>query len=409
MKLIGPFYQLLTMDNLPAGGKLSDSEIEIIHHAGILIEDGVILEIADFSKLNSDVNKHKVEIETIDGPMVALPGFIDAHTHICWAGSRTNDYALRLSGKSYLEIAHSGGGIWSTVQHTRKASMEELAKTTTDHANQMLNDGITTIEVKSGYGLTVDDELKMLQAINGANTPADLIPTCLVAHICPNDFEGSPGEYLEKMAKELLPVVWKKKLSKRVDIFIENSAFNTTDARNYISKAQTMGFDVAVHGDQFTLGGSQTAISLNALSVDHLEASDDDTIQLLGKSNVVTTVLPGASIGLGIPFAPARKLLNAGCCLTIASDWNPGSAPMGDLLLQAALLGVYEKLTIAETLAGITCRAARALKLTDRGILKKGNSADIAAFNTTDYKEIIYRQGKLKPQKVWKNGNTIND
>ena len=152
-----------------------------------------------------------------------------------------------------------------------------------------------------------------------------------------------------------------------------------------------MGFDVAVHGDQFTLGGSQTAISLNALSVDHLEASDDDTIQLLGKSNVVTTVLPGASIGLGIPFAPARKLLNAGCCLTIASDWNPGSAPMGDLLLQAALLGVYEKLTIAETLAGITCRAARALKLTDRGILKKGNSADIAAFNTTDYKEIIYR------------------
>lgn len=408
MKLIGPFAQILPMDKLPRNGALSDSQLEIISDGGILTDSGKILEISNFAQLEKTAIQQNIEIERVGFPMVALPGFIDAHTHICWAGSRANDYAMRLEGKSYLDIANSGGGIWSTVVQTRKAPQEELSRITSHHANQMLKDGITTIEVKSGYGLTVDDELKILRAINQAPTLANLIPTCLAAHICPKDFEGKPGEYLEMMAKKLLPIVWEQELAKRVDIFIEDSAFNQPDAMKYLASARNMGFDIVVHGDQFSVGGSQTALELKALSVDHLEASNDETIKYLGKSNVITTVLPGASIGLGLAFAPARKLLDAGCSLAIASDWNPGSAPMGDLLIQAALLGIFENLTMAETLAGITYRAALALNLSDRGILKKGNIADIAAFKTNDFKEILYRQGKMKPEMVWKNGDAIN-
>lgn len=408
MKLIGPFDQILTMDKLPREGAISDSQLEIISNGGVLTENGKIQKISSYEELEKKAVQENVPIEKIHSHMVALPGFIDSHTHICWAGSRANDYSMRLSGKSYLEIANSGGGIWSTVKNTRKASLEDLTRIATVRANQMLSHGITTIEVKSGYGLTVEDELKMLRAINQSPSLADLVPTCLAAHICPTDFKGKPAEYLEMMVQKLLPVVLEEKLAKRVDIFIEDTAFNTVDSLKYLSAARHSGFDIVLHGDQFSVGGSKIAIELNALSVDHLEASNDKTIKQLGKSNVITTVLPGASLGLGIPFAPARKLLDNGCCLAIASDWNPGSAPMGDLLTQAALLGVYEKLSLAETFAGITCRAALALNLKDRGILKEGNIADIAAFGTNDYQEIIYRQGNLKPEKVWKNGYETN-
>lgn len=402
MKLIGPFAQLLTMNHLPAKGGLTDDQLEIIEQGAMLIDNEKIVETGGFDALK--LNHPKAQIEQIKTNMVAMPGFIDAHTHICWAGSRTADYAKRLSGKTYLEIAKDGGGIWSTVQQTRKATEKELLTITEQHANQLLTDGVTTIEVKSGYGLSVDDEFKMLRAINKTSTKADLIPTCLAAHICPKDFEGSSSEYLEGIIRKLLPKIKKEGLSNRVDIFIEDSAFSVQQAKLYLQQAKELGFDLVVHGDQFSTGGSELAIELNALSVDHLEASKDYETEQLAKSDVVTTVLPGASIGLGIPFAPARKLLDAGCCLAIASDWNPGSAPNGDLLAQASILGAYEYLTMAETFAGITFRAAKALNLNDRGILKHGYLADIVAFETNDYKEIIYRQGKLKPTKVWKRG-----
>jgi len=206
------------------------------------------------------------------------------------------------------------------------------------------------------------------------------------------------------MVDELLPVVWELGLARRVDIFIEDAAFTPDEARFYLYEAQKMGFETVVHGDQFTRGGSQFAAEHQAVSVDHLEALDTHDIETLARSEVVAVVLPGASLGLGLPFAPARKILDAGCCLAISSDWNPGTAPMGDLLLQATLLGTYEKLSIAELFSGMTIRAARALRLTDRGILKEGFLADICAYPTDDYREIVYRQGKLKPVKVWKRG-----
>ncbi|MBP1637580.1 MAG: imidazolonepropionase [Bacteroidetes bacterium] len=397
-KIIGPFTQLLTMDKLPLQGHLSDDQLEIIPDGGILCKNGKIVEVGNFEQLRRE--NAKAEVEYVEGNYVGMPGLIDAHTHICWAGSRANDYAMRLAGKTYLEIAETGGGIWDTVQKTREASVEDLANLTAQRAEKMFRQGTTTIEVKSGYGLSVEHELKILEAIKRANkkTSAELIPTCLAAHILPNDFLGSQSEYLQSIVQYLLPEIKKRNLANRVDIFVEKGAFSVSEAKYYLSQAKNTGFDRIIHGDQFSKNSASLAVELQALSIDHLEYADETEIEILAKSNVFPIVLPGASIGLGERFAPARKLLDAGCSLVIASDWNPGSAPMGDLLVQAAILDAYEKLTMAETLAAITCRAALALKINDIGILKKGNKADFIAFPTTNFKEILYQQGQLKPE-----------
>ena len=346
----------------------------------------------------------------VEEKLVALPGLIDPHTHICFAGSRANDYAMRISGKTYLEIAKEGGGIWQTVQNTREASLENLKKQTLERANKLLQSGITTAEVKSGYGLNKESELKMLRAIRAVDqeSPIDLVSTCLAAHILPRDFNGNSREYLDYLLHEVLPEIKHQNLASRIDIFIEEGAFHATEASNYLQRAKSMGFDVTVHGDQFTPTGSKVAIDANAVSVDHLEASTDSEIRDLADSGVVATVLPGASIGLGMQFAPARKLLDAGGCVAIGSDWNPGSAPMGELLTQAAIMSAVEKMSNAETLAGMTFRAAKALNLHDRGNLSAGKYGDIVGFPCDDYREILYHQGQLKPDLVIKKGQKIH-
>ena len=267
------------------------------------------------------------------------------------------------------------------------------------------------MEVKSGYGLSLEEELKMLRAIAEAHkrTPADLVATCLAAHMVPRDFEGSPSAYLESMAQLLFPVLREERLTNRVDAFIEEGAFSQADIAPYFAQAKAMGFDITVHADQFSTGGSEVAVAHGAVSADHLEASTDKEIQLLAKSEVIATALPGASLGLGCNFTPARKILDAGGALAIASDHNPGSAPMGDLLTQATVLGAYEKLTNAEVLAGITFRAAEALKLYDRGRLAEGFLADFSVFHTKDYREVLYHQGAFKPCSVWKAGQLVFD
>jgi imidazolonepropionase len=217
----------------------------------------------------------------------------------------------------------------------------------------------------------------------------------------PKDFKGSQQEYLDHVVNELLPLIKKENLTNRIDIFIEESAFSADNAMVYINKAKRMGFDITVHADQFTPGGSVAAVVAGAVSADHLEASGEGEIRLLANSNTVAVTLPGASLGLGMPYAPARKLLNAGACFAIASDWNPGSAPMGDLLMQAAVMSAAEKLSGAEVFAGLTYRAATALKINNRGILAQGMLADMQAYPCTDYREILYYQGKMKPSKVW--------
>jgi imidazolonepropionase len=407
MKVIGPFTQILSLTGLPDKGPIEDTAMQIITNGGIIIADSLIIEVGNFEKLRKDYPSGVVEEITED--LVLLPGFIDCHTHICYAGSRATDYAMRISGKSYLEIAQSGGGIWDTVTQTRSATEDELVQLITKRALLHLQQGVTTIEVKSGYGLSIKEELKQLRAIKIANgqTQADLIPTCLAAHMKPKDFEGTSIEYLNTIQKGLWPVLKAENLTDRLDIFIEKSAFTTQQGQFYLNNAIKEGFKFTIHADQFTSGGSKVAVNCKALSADHLESSTAEDIKRLADSETIAVVLPGASLGLGLNYAPARRLLDAGGSLAIASDWNPGSAPMGNLLLQAAVMGASEKLSNAETFAGLTYRAARALNLNDRGSLRAGGLADFQAFNAKDYRDILYYQGSLKPVMVWKNGNIL--
>ncbi|MFD2100673.1 imidazolonepropionase [Flagellimonas iocasae] len=402
--LIGPFTQLLPMTGLPFKGALKDEQLPIIENGGILVSEGKILKVGVFDELKSDA----VDVHHIEGDHVCLPGFVDSHTHICFGGTRARDYAYRNAGKTYLEIAKAGGGIWDTVTQTRQASQEELVQGIISRSKKHLRNGVTTIEVKSGYGLSVDEELKMLRAIRQANeiSNVSLIPTCLAAHMKPKDWNQNK-EYLEEITTVLLPIIKTNNLAHRVDAFVEESAFSPEEIKPYFQKAKEMGFDITVHADQFTTGGSQVAVDFGAVSADHLEASTKKEIQLLAKSNTIATALPGASIGLGCAYTPARRILDAGGALSIASDHNPGSAPMGDLLTQASILGTFEKLSNTEVLSGITFRAAAALRLSDRGKLEEGAQADFVVFPTDNYQEITYHQGQLKPSEVWKKGINV--
>ncbi|GGH20919.1 imidazolonepropionase [Mucilaginibacter phyllosphaerae] len=403
-KLIGPFTQILPLTGLPLKGALKDEQLHVIPSGGVLIEGGLVLAIGNFEELRKA--NPATQIEEMERQQVLLPGFIDCHTHICFAGNRAKDYAMRIAGKTYLEIAKAGGGIWDTVTQTRAADEATLTGLLVQRANRHLAEGVTTIEVKSGYGLSLDEELKQLRAIQAASaqTKAKLIPTCLAAHMVPRDFAGSQEEYLQHVIDDLLPIIKQENLTNRIDIFIEQSAMDTQNALTYLNKAKEMGFDITVHADQFTTGGSAVAVEVGAASADHLEASGEKEIGLLATSNTVAVTLPGASLGLGMPYAPARKLLDAGACLAVASDWNPGSAPMGDLLMQAAVMSASEKLSAAEVFAGLTSRAAAALNI-QGGILAPGMPADMQAYPCADHREILYYQGKLKPGQVWTAGD----
>lgn len=404
MKLIGPFKQIVTLANLPLRGKLSDDQLEIINDGGLLIKDGKIETADSFQKLKDQFPN--IEVENIEGEQICLPAFVDSHTHICFGGNRANDFAMRNAGKTYLEIAETGGGIWSSVQHTRSASEEELLKTTLERINFLISQGITTIEIKSGYGLDVESELKMLRVIKKAQTftKATLVPTCLSAHLKPRDFDGSSQEYLQYILDEILPKVKEENLANRVDIFIEKSAFLPEESKSFLLKAKELGFEITVHADQFTSGSSRIAVEVGAKSADHLEATIDEDIEFLAQSETVATALPGASLGLGEKFTPARKILDANGILAIASDWNPGSAPMGNLITQTSILATFEKLSTAEVLAGITFRSAFALSLEDRGTLAKGMKADFVTFKTDNFQNVLYHQGSLKAENVYIDG-----
>lgn len=407
--LIGPFKQLITMDQLPMRGPIKDEQLQVINNAALILSNNEIIDVLLYEDALNTYPIADSDIIKIDYDAVVLPAFIDAHTHICFAGSRANDFAMRNAGKSYLEIAKTGGGIWDTVTKTRAASKPELVDGIAKRLQKMVQSGIGTVEVKSGYGLSVVDEIKMLEAIKEANQNSnlDLISTCLAAHIKPRDFSGSHQEYLNHITNELLPLILKNGLSNRLDVFIEEEAFDLDISKTYLKNAKKMGFDLTVHADQFHTGGSAVATEVGALSADHLEASTENEIALLGKSSTIAMALPGATLGLGCAFTPARKLLDAGASLGIASDWNPGSGPMGDLITQASILATFEKLSTAEVFAGVTFRAAAALNLFDRGVIKKGKKADFVIYKTPQYQEVLYHQGQLKPCQLWKNGECI--
>ena len=408
MELIGPISQLVTLRDLSLKGPINDSALHTISNAGIAIDNDTIVAVDTWDALLAAYPN--AMITELNGTYVAVPGYIDCHTHLCFGGNRARDFALRNAGVSYLEIAQSGGGIWDTVTQTRKCTEHELTQIVIKNANQQLQLGITTIEVKSGYGLSVEEEIKMLRAIRNGNkeTAADLVATCLAAHLTPKDFSGTNEDYLNYLVTNLFPVLQSEKLTNRIDAFIETSAFSASEIAPYLQSAKELGFDITIHADQFTTSGSEIAVQYGALSADHLEASGDKEIELLAQSKTIAVALPGASVGLGCAFAPARKILDKGGALAIASDWNPGSAPMGDLICQASILATFEKLTTAEVFAGITFRAAAALNLFDRGRLIAGNKADFVLYPSNDYRDILYYQGSLRPSKVWKSGKLVS-
>jgi imidazolonepropionase len=397
MILIGPFRQIMTLRGLAIKGPLHDSDLEIFSEAGILLDQGYIIEVGDFSELKA---RAKTIIET-EGDQVLVPGQVDSHTHICYAGSRSKDYALKLAGAGYADILASGGGIHHTVSETRKAGYGELLYLTSNRLDRARRQGVTTCEIKSGYGLDIDTEFRMLQVIRELGG----VSTCLAAHVLPESY-GHPSAYLDHIRHELFP-----KLNdvgcNRVDIFWDDVAFHGDAAHAYLKAASEAGFDLTVHADQFSTGGTKVAVALGAKSADHLEAITDDDIALLAASDTTATVLPGACLGLGMEFPPARKLLDAGASLVIASDWNPGSAPNGNLLMQASVLAMKQKLNTAETWAGITFRAALALGLYDRGRLKAGFRADFVSYPVADIREILYAQGTCAPSEVWIKGERI--
>lgn len=392
------------MSNLPKRGSISDEKLEIIKDGGVIIENDKIVSLGLFSILK----KEEKNIHEIDFSCVLLPGFIDSHTHVCYYGNRSDEYAKRNSGISYQQILAEGGGIHRTMNSTSKCTNEKLENETLKRLNRHFLEGVLTCEVKTGYALNLDGEIRMLEIINNLNNDneIDLIPTCLAAHVTPKDFE-SPKVYLESVVNELLPKVKENKLSNRVDIFIEEKAFSVNEASIFLDKVKN-DFSITAHVNQFTSGGVKVGVDYGAISVDHLEVITEDEINYLSKSNTTGVVLPGCSLGLGIPFAPARKLLDSNCMVSIASDWNPGSAPMGDLLAQASILGSKEKLSNAEVFSGITFRSANALSLDDRGSLDIGKIADMIGFKTNDYRDILYNQGKLKPTFICKRGKIYN-
>ena len=403
-ELIGPFSQIVTMVNLPERGAISDNSLEIIDDGGVVIEDDKIIEVGDFLSLS----KNNLDVREITYPCVLLPGFIDSHTHVCHYGNRSDEYAKRNSGISYQQILEEGGGIHNTMNSTSNSTDEQLTDDTLNRLKRHFQEGVLTCEVKSGYAPNLEDEVRMLRIINeiDSSNDIDLISTCLAAHVTPKKYESSK-KYLDSIVNELLPIIKEENLSNRVDIFIEEKAFSVTEASNFLEKIKS-DFYITAHANQFTSGGLKVGVDNGAVSVDHLEVITDQEIDYLSKSDTTGVVLPGCSLGLGIPFAPARKLLDNNCKVSIASDWNPGSAPMGDLLMQASLLGSKEKLSNAEVLAGITCRSANALSLEDRGSLENGKIADMIGFKTNDFRDILYNQGKLKPSFICKRGKIYN-
>ena len=403
-ELIGPFSQIITMVNLPERGAISDNSLEIINDGGVVIEDGKIIGVGDFLSLS----KNNFDVREITYPCVLLPGFIDSHTHVCHYGNRSDEYAKRNSGISYQQILEEGGGIHNTMNSTSNSTDEQLTDDTLNRLKRHFQEGVLTCEVKSGYAPNLDDEVRMLRIINeiDSSNDIDLIPTCLAAHVTPKKYESSK-KYLDSIVNDLLPIIKEENLSNRVDIFIEEKAFSVTEASNFLEKIKS-DFHITAHANQFTSGGLKVGVDNGAVSVDHLEVMTDQEMDYLSKSDTTGVVLPGCSLGLGIPFAPARKLLDNNCKVSIASDWNPGSAPMGDLLMQASLLGSTEKLSNAEVLAGITSRAANALSLEDRGSLENGKIADMIGFKTNDFRDILYNQGKLKPSFICKRGKIYN-
>lgn len=386
----------------PKAGPLRGKEmssLEIKHDVNIAIDGGKISYVGqEFVKAD----------QYIDGSqLVVIPGFVDCHTHIPFVGSRSGEFIMRLSGKSYMDIMKAGGGIRSTVKEVRKASATRILAESLDFLDSMLSLGVTTVEGKSGYGLDRKNELKQLKVLRALDSihPVDVVPTFLGAHAVTEEYR-SAGEFLDLMAEMFDDLVG---LTDTIDIFCENGVFDEDQSRQYLMKAKEKGFKVKLHADELSAsGGGRLAVELGAISADHLISADDETLALLAESETVATLLPGTSFFLNEPFAKGRKLIDLGAIVAIASDFNPGSCNIFDPFFIIFLAVSRCGLSVEEAINAYTANSAKALCLENKkGRLEVGYDADMVLIRAEDYREIVYNFSMDLVEGVIKNGNRL--
>ena len=368
-------------------------ELGLIENAALLVEDGRIISAGPYSQLRSHIPAGVTIIDA--GGCCVTPGFVDAHTHLVFAGNRAAEFEQRIAGATYQEIAAAGGGILRTVRLTRAASKEELFKVARRRRDWMLRSGTTTIEAKSGYGLERDTELRMLRVLARLNTegPARIISTLLAAHIVPPEFEGRREEYVRWIVEELIPEVVTAKLATYCDVFCDDHAFTIDEARSVLTAARRHGLHLRVHAEQFRPGtGAALAAELGAETADHLEAVTAETLDLLRKASVQPVLLPGSVFALGRDqYPPARKMIELGLGIVLATDFNPGSSPVASMPFIMSLACLQMRLSPAEALTAATLNAACSLGLGDRvGSLEAGKDADFLIHEFGDYRELAY-------------------
>jgi len=342
---------------------------------------------------------------------IVIPGLIDCHTHLCFGGWRAEEFALRTGGASYQEIAAAGGGISSTVTATRASSLGELRRKANRALDAMLKLGVTTVECKSGYGLDLANELKLLEVYRllDQSHAIDLVPTFLGAHAIPPEYRKSREKYVDLLCEELIPSVAREGLAKFCDAFVENGAFTTSEARKILTTASRHGMKIKIHADQLSdSGGAALAAELGAVSAEHLEYVSADGIEALARAGTVAVSLPLASFYLGEPYLPARNLLTAGVPVAVATDFNPGSAPSFHLPLAMTMACIHQRMTAQEVLNGATTVAARAISAEDRiGSLLPGHHADLAIIDAPSLNHWLYHFVPNACIRVLKNGSWV--
>jgi imidazolonepropionase len=347
------------------------------------------------------------ECEVVDaGGRVVLPGFVDAHTHPVFAGTRVDEFEERIKGATYQEIAARGGGIQSTVNKTRAASLDELVATGKRYASWFLRGGTTTVEAKSGYGLSREDEIKILRAIKrlDAETALRYVPTFLGAHSIPPEYRARREEYVALLIDEMLPQIGREKLAEFCDVFCEQNVFTTDESWRILTAARCHGLGIRIHADQLSLGGgAKLAAELNATTADHLEHTDAEGIAALKSAGVQPVLLPGSVYALGSSRYPAaREMIDAGLAVVLATDFNPGSSPTPSMLTILSLAATHMKLTPAEAITAATINAAYSLHRGDKiGSLEPGKIADFVIHDTDDYRELAYFFGVQHAHEVY--------
>lgn len=400
--------QILTVDSFGSGRKKGQaaSVLNILSGHDIIVENGLVKDFIPFHSPLTTAHR------TVDVKGKAItPGFVECHTHSLFAGDRSAEYRMKLEGKSYEDIAAMGGGIVSSVRAVRETPESDLLTLLLKRVDNFISQGVTSLEIKSGYGLSYDAELKMLRVIKKAASlrNINIIPCFLGAHTVPIEYKQDRKKYLSILINELLPVIKAENLSNRCDAFCESSAFSPDEVEQLFIVAKSLGYNLTLHTEQFNnIGGIELALQMDALSVDHLEVLKDEQIKLFGDSQTVAVLLPGVSYTLDYSFAPARKLIDSGATVALATDYNPGTSNINSIFLIMSLAARKLKMTFEEIISAYTINSAAALGISNEtGSLEPGKSADFAILDISNYEQIIYNTAQNFNQMTVKSGKII--